>query len=272
MDTVDFTAVAPVEITNHTSKGNQMKWMWHGEWYKVDHMGYEAAAEVLVSQLLARSSISIPFVAYSLVQIAYHGQLYTGCCSRNFLAEGEHLIPLEKLYRQYTGTSLADTLVTLDDETERIRYTVEQVERFTGLVGFGPYLTAMLETDAFFLNEDRHMNNIAVLYQPQTRSYRFCPLFDQGLALLADTTLDFSLERSLDDCLAHIEAKPFSRSFDRQLDAAEALYGIQLHFDFHARELPALLAPLRALYPEAVCARIEELLHRQMRRYAYLMP
>ena len=34
----------------------------------------------------------------------------------------------------------------------------------------------------------------------------------------------------MDVCMERIEAKPFSSDFDTQLDAAEELYGIQLHF------------------------------------------
>ena len=46
---------------------------------------------------------------------------------------------------------------------------VEQVERITEIEGFGKYITAMLEIDAFFVNEDRHTNNIAVIYNEKTQ-------------------------------------------------------------------------------------------------------
>lgn len=75
------------------------------------------------------------------------------------------------------------------------------VEQTTGLQNFGQYLTSMLEIDAFFLNEDRHTNNIAVQYNAADDTYALCPLFDNGLSLLADTNMDFLLERSLEDCL-----------------------------------------------------------------------
>ena len=52
----------------------------------------------------------------------------------------------------------------------------------------------MLEIDAFFLNEDRHTNNIAVQYNVADDTYALCPLFDNGLSLLADTNInDLSL-------------------------------------------------------------------------------
>ncbi|HBM98351.1 MAG TPA: hypothetical protein DD413_02895, partial [Ruminococcus sp.] len=44
----------------------------------------------------------------------------------------------------------------------------------------------MIEIDAFFLNEDRHTNNIAIIRNPDTNVFSLCPYFDQGLSLLSD--------------------------------------------------------------------------------------
>ena len=43
-----------------------------------------------------------------------------------------------------------------------------------------------------FLNEDRHMHNIAVLMNGKG-DYAYCPIFDHGAGLLADTTMDYPL-------------------------------------------------------------------------------
>ena len=209
MKNVNLDTYSPFHKTGHTSKGDQRKWKVDGIWYKADYMGYEGLAEVLVSSLLGKSSLSYPFVAYQPVQIEYKGQMIRGCVSRDFLKEGEILIPLEKLYRRYTGESLAVKLAGFSKVTERIQYLTEQVEKITKLKNFGSYLTAMLEIDAFFLNEDRHTNNIAVIYQEGTQQYALSPLFDQGLCLLADMKVDYPLERPLETCLEHVEAKPF---------------------------------------------------------------
>ena len=181
------------------------------------------------------------------------------------------LIPLEKLYRQFTGESLAIKLSELDGPSERIPFLVGEVERITGLTNFGAYLTAMLEIDAFFLNEDRHTNNIAVLYNDKIQEYSLSPLFDQGLCLFADTSNDYPLELPLDACLKKIEAKPFSLSFDEQLDAAEELYGIQLHFNFTIKDVQNELEQLVPYYAPEIRQRIEQLLRTQIRKYAYLM-
>lgn len=59
----------------------------------------------------------------------------------------------------------------------------------TGLQNFGVYMNKLLTIDAFFLNEDWHMHNIAVLMNGKG-DYAYCPIFNNGAGLLADTTMD----------------------------------------------------------------------------------
>ena len=125
------------------------------------------------------------------------------------------LIPLEKLYRKFTGGSLAVDTAHQGEIKNQIKFLVNFVEQTTGLQNFGQYLTSMLEIDAFFLNEDRHTNNIAVQYNAADDTYALCP-FDNGLSLLADTNMDFPLERSLEDCLKAVQV-PSNRSDARFL-------------------------------------------------------
>ena len=84
------------------------------------------------------------------------------------------------------------------------------MEEITKIDNFGAYLTAMLEIDAFFMNEDRHTNNIAVIYNEKTQKYELSPFFDQGLCMFADINQDYPIDQSLEYCLEKIEAKPFS--------------------------------------------------------------
>ena len=131
---------------------------------------------------------------------------------------------------------------------------VEQVERITEIEGFGKYITAMLEIDAFFVNEDRHTNNIAVIYNEKTQRYSLSPLFDQGLCIFADTSVE-----------------PFSMDFDIQLEAAEELYGTQIDFNFNIEDVNAILDSVAGIYSEEICNRIRELLRYQIRKYSYLI-
>ena len=83
--------------------------------------------------------------------------------------------------------------------------------------------------------------------------------------------MDYPLELPLEACLEHIEAKPFSADFDEQLEAAEALYGIQLQFHFSFKEVQRELDQIAEGYSDAVRERVEQLLRQQIRKYAYLI-
>lgn len=271
MNHINLDLYSPFHKTGHTSKGDQRKWEIDGIWYKADYMGYEGLSELLVSSLLQKSTMKYPFVTYELARIEYNGSFMNACVSRDFRKDGQILIPLEKLFRQYTGESLAVKLAEFTDVKDRIEFLVQKIEEITQIKEFGKYITAMLEIDAFFLNEDRHTNNIAVLYDEKTGRYSKSLFFDQGLCLLADTTQDYALDMELEQCMKKIQAKPFSVDFDAQLEAAEELYGIQQHFHFEIQDVKKILQNAAEFYPENVCRRVESLLRMQMRKYAYLL-
>ena len=168
MDIINLVAVEQEPIQGHTSKGDQPKWQLDGKWYKADHMGYEALAEVLISQLLKQSNVP-DFVEYKPVLIQYQGKEIPGCVSKNFRRKDEMLVPFERLHRAYKGQGLAAALGRINEPQERIRYTVDFIEQTTGLTGVGEYLTFLLELDSFFLNEDRHTNNLAVIRNEKTK-------------------------------------------------------------------------------------------------------
>lgn len=265
MNLVDFSTVSPAPIQGHTSKGDQPKWETGGVWYKSDHMGYEALAEVVISHLLAKSNVP-DFVLYDVVNIRYDSQVRAGCSSRNFRAKSEELIPFERLHRAYHGQGLARTLARIPDTDEQIRYTVEFVESVTGLDDVGAYLTRLLELDGLFLNEDRHTNNLAVIRNHTTGAFRLCPVFDNGLSLLSDLN-DYPLDEDVFACISRVQAKPFHRDFDEQVNAAEQLYGLQLRVSFDRNDVSDMLAALADIYDDAILLRVETVLREQMRKY-----
>lgn len=271
MKKIVIDTVSPLHKTGHTSKGDQRKWKIEDTWYKADYMGYESLSEVMVSALLERSSLSYPFVSYQHVRIEYKGNMINGCSSRDFLQQDQILIPVEKLYRQYTGESLAVKLSEFQDVSEKIQYLVEQMEEITHIEDFGRYITAILEIDAFFLNEDRHTNNIAVIYNEKTGQYSLSPIFDQGLCLFSDTSYDYPIDLSVEKCMEKIEAKPFHSDFDVQLETAEELYGNQIEFMFTIKDVQEILNQFERSYSDKIRERVESLLRTQIRKYAYLM-
>lgn len=268
----------------HSSKGNQMKWRQDGFWYKVDQFGYESLAEVVTSHLLMKSNITYTTL-YHPVIIIYQGKEYRGCYSENFRKSEELLVPLERLFKNYTTLGLAKQIAHISDVKERIRYTEKFVCKVTGIEDFGEYLTKLLEMDAFFLNEDRHTNNISILYNKNEDRYCLCPFYDMGLSLFADTKVDFPLYENYFTCKEKIVAKPFSRDFDEQLDAANELYGCHLKFNFSANQITNVVNELKEKYilteedvkngrvdgyTEQEFKRVEDTLRYQASKYRYM--
>ena len=239
-----------IETSGHTSKGNQLKWHQDGWWYKADAFGYESLAETIVTRLLQETDLT-GYVCYEPVTVSWKGKLYRACRSQNFLREGEELLPLEKLYRSVTGFSLAQDLAHMREVEQKIAHAVQFVETVTGIQGFGAYLSAMLEMDMFFQNEDRHTNNMALLYRQADRSYRLCPYFDMGLSLYSDIREKYPLDMDAEACRALAKAKPFSQDFDEQADAACRLYGRSLHFSRKRNDLWHLLEDMESSYEPA---------------------
>lgn len=265
MERIDLNNVVQVEINGRTSKGNQAKWKIKNKWFKADQLGYEALAEVVVSRLLKYSNVA-NFVSYKPVVLQYGGKEHIGSESTDFLKPGELLLPFERFHRMHTARGLSQTLAKMSGAEERIRYTVDFVEEHAEITGVGPYLTALLELDCFTLNEDRHTNNLAVIQNGNTGKFSLCPIFDNGLALLSDTT-EYTVNDDIYANIRKVKAKPFDRDFDIQVEAAWALYGPQLEFHFDRYRVFEILGEMKEYYDERTVYRVEQVLLEQMRKY-----
>lgn len=269
MKTIDLNNISLIDTKATSSKGNQLKWLVRNNWYKADHMGYEGLCEVVISKLLKKSNIE-NFVAYSPVRIAFDNREMNGCYSKNFRNKNESIITLEHLSKQWLANSFAKELTKYAEVKDKIQHTVEFIEKVTKLENVGAYIATMLELDAFFLNEDRHTNNIAFILNDDTGEYRFCSYFDFGLSLLADTTVDFPLDGDIYEMMNRIQAKPFDRDFDTQLDAAQELYGGHLRFSFTNQDIEAVFGEVEEYYSSEIVTRAKDLLYHQKHKYQYL--
>ena len=153
-------------IAETSSKGNQEKWREGGRWYKLDLFGYEGLAETVASRLLEHTNLrelGFSFVPYRMEQLEVHRRKRTGCSSPDFLREGEAILTLAELFRKGVGPDWQAQVSRLPNLASRVRWMADTTRRLTGLDRFGEYLTALFEADMLFGNEDRHLNNIAVL-------------------------------------------------------------------------------------------------------------
>ena len=245
--------VSNEKIAETSSKGNQEKWMDRETncWYKLDQFGYEALAETLVSTLLEQSNIErdtpFTFVRYQMTRMRVHGRDRTGCVSRSFLRPGQAVITVNRLLTAYLGAKLSDKLYALPSDKRQIAYLAQATAEVTGLAQFPQYLTLLFEVDALFCNDDRHLNNIAVL-QTEGR-YSYCPIFDCGAGLLSNQlVLPMDIEPAA--LLRSLRARPFNTTFTRQRNAARSLTGQQLRIPIFTREmLNQALEPLLLYYP-----------------------
>ena len=127
-------------------------------------------------------------------------------------------------------------------------YLAEATYDITRLDRFPQYLTLLFEIDALVLNDDRHLNNIAVISKRDTFDY--CPIFDQGAGFLSNvmySPMDI-VPKSL---ISSAQARPFNTTFNRQIKTMQNLYGKQLDIPkFTRSQLYEMLQPLLPYYAE----------------------
>lgn len=177
---------------------------------------------------------------------------------------------MERLFHNFFGKSLYKAIYSIDGSEQRMRFLVDQVERMTGLDSFGVYLNKLFTIDAFFLNEDRHTHNIAVLMNREGQ-FDYCPVFDNGAGLLSDCTLDYPLDEDVYELMQLSRAKTICGDYDEQLDVSESLYGNHIQFQFKKEDVRNLLSAV-TIYTETEKNRTETILYEQMRKYQYLFP
>lgn len=251
-----------------SSKGNQLKWENKGIWYKADYMGYEGLAEYMISNLLKFSDLNDDeFVVYSPIEIKYKNQKYNGACSNNFLKNGWKIITLERLFQNFYGRSLHNAIWTIHDRTERLKFIVDNVEKITGLNDFGKYMNKLFTIDNFFLNEDRHTHNIAILINDK-KEFSLCPIFDNGAGLLSDTAMDYPLNEDMYKLIDSVKAKTISDDFEEQTEVSEKLYGMNLYFNFTKKDVDKILDSEEAsIYSIEIRERVRSVIYEQMRKY-----
>lgn len=253
-----------------SSKGNQLKWEQDGVWYKADYAGYEGLAECVVCHMLKSSSLdNSEFAIYSPERIRYKKSIFNGVSTKSVLFDDWQIITLERLFKSIYSESLTKSIWKIHDVDERLDFLVSSVEKMTGLHSFGEYLTKILSIDAFFLNEDRHMHNIAVLVNGQGR-YEYCPIFDHGASLLSDTTIDYPLGEDIMTLINSAEGKTICSDFDEALDAAEKKYGNPLQFNINKSEIMDYIDGID-LYEKEVRDRVKEIVRIQIRKYSYMI-
>lgn len=163
--------------TSGTSDGTQDKYFKDDYWFKLDRYGGEGIAETVASSILRESGLAPKlFVEYKPCLI--NGK--SGCYSKNFLSEEESFITLYRLYKNVTGRDLA-TVCSKMDYDDAIEYVISFIKEQTNL-DIHEYLANTFCLDMLILNEDRHFNNLGIIYDET--NFKIAPIFDNGKSLL----------------------------------------------------------------------------------------
>lgn len=227
-----------------SSKGNQEKWYNkdNNHWYKLDRIGFEALAEAVVSDILINYSniekeLKYKIVPYHIESVSVHGKERTACASPNFLKNGQSIQTVYHILKRVLGPDYQQILKNEKNIQNRLKLIADIVEQVSGLKDFGKYLTLLFEIDALTANEDRHLNNIAVI--EKNGRYDYCPIFDNGEALMLDN-VNFPFDVAAKSMLSVLRAKPFNCRYGKLLTCARELYGRQLVVDIDKKEIEAV--------------------------------
>ena len=68
---------------------------------------------------------------------------------------------------------------------------------------------------------------------------------------------DYPEDADIYTCIGAVQAKPFARTFDEQVEAANDLYGSYLKLSFHKKDVTELLKSLQGFYSEGLLRRVE---------------
>ena len=211
-----------IVIQEGTSEGTQIKYRKDGFWYKKDNRGHEGRAEYLVSKFMEFTSLKTSeYVTYEEGTI--NGS--SGCRSRNFLTGEEELITFYRLYYNEVGKDLSKVIGNMDTMEERIEYVVSFIKESCEL-DVKEYLSKIFMLDMICLNEDRHLNNLAIIMNGD----KFTPaqIFDNGIALL---TANQSVNRHfpIADNVKRVVARPFSGSHEKMMEYFGKVFSVDVN-------------------------------------------
>lgn len=228
-----------------SSKGNQEKWYntENNSWYKLDKVGFEALAEAVTSEILINysnieSELGYTVVPYSIEIVDVHRKERIACASPNFLSNGQSIQTAYHILKRVMGSEYQQILAEESTIQKRLTLIVDTVEKSTGLTNFGKYLTLLFEVDALIANEDRHLNNIAVL--EHNGKYDYCPIFDNGEGFMLDN-IKYPFDIQAKSMTKNLRAKPFNCRFGKLLSVARELYGPQLEINFDKKNIEEIV-------------------------------
>lgn len=200
-----------VDLNILTSKGNQQKFYKDGCWVKIDSKNcYEGLAEEFVSRFEG-TILDFDFVDYE-------SGIFDDCCgcsSNNMYDTDVEFYSLKHIFKAYKIP--LNIFIKEQDVAKNIKNVIDAIETAIG-VDISEYLFRLLFLDALIINEDRHYMNLGICCKDN--QYFQAPCFDNGSSLFC-TNWTYRKTKSLEENIASAMsvARPFSKFFDKQVDA-----------------------------------------------------
>lgn len=211
--------VGPTE--SRSNRGITRKWrLESGEWVKESKHGYESKVEGVISDILDFSTmLQEHYTRYEVIiaiVVDEGREEVEACVSQNFLGKGDIDYTFWKLIKE--KDKFMNVLNGNKTVEGRYRFIVEFIAARTGL-DVSDYIKRTVALDYLFLNEDRHLNNFSVIYNEEN-GYSECPIFDNGLSLLSDTTFGYPEDGTpVRNYIRKVKAKGiFSTNLKRQYE------------------------------------------------------
>lgn len=205
-----------VVMSESSSKGNQRKFYKDGYWVKLDN---EKCNEGLAEEFVSRFEsliIDFPYVEYKTDKFILDDDVYVGCYSKNMYNNIN--VSFLSLRRLFKSNNIPLNLFIKDEDISiNIKNVVESVYKLTEL-NILDYLFRLLLLDALILNEDRHYMNLGIC--TDGKRFALAPSFDNGSSLFC-TNWTYRKTKSFEENISRAKsvARPFSKFFDKQVDA-----------------------------------------------------
>lgn len=238
-----------MDLLNGNIDGSQSKWFVNDHYYKMDDIGYEGLSETLASEILKKSNIN-NFVEYKPIVINYKNKEKQGCYSYNFIDNNKFLLPITHLFKKENEFGVLEQPY-INHKYQIITF-IDIVKNITNLQDFDKYLTSMFEFDSLIKNTDRHLSNIAVLYDKKTKEYDYCPIFDNGRSFGTAIQHASNLKEFME-----LSASPFTKTFEEQTKICEDITGQQFVTTFSMNDLAKTLEFCSRFYDNITLSKVE---------------
>ena len=127
--------------------------------------------------------------------------------------EEEELVTFYRLYYNEVGKDLSKVIANMNTMEERIEYVIRFIDQSCGL-NIHAYLSKVLTLDMICLNEDRHLNNLALIMRGN--EFYPAPIFDNGVSLLtANQSVNWNF--SIEENVKRVIARPFCGSHEKMV-------------------------------------------------------